>query len=350
MVLRVAINGFGRIGRMLFRLWLRQCIDSQDAGTIQDANAVKVEIVAINDVADWHTLAYLLEFDSTHGRFPQAVFFDEEKKILSVAGRAVPVFQESDPADLPWVELNVDVVVESSRKYRTKQALSVHLKQGAKRVLLACPGDASLDCLSVYGINHLLIAQHQYISAASCTVNALAVALKPLQSFSVQSLSFTEIHAVTADQKTVDCAHSDIRRSRASGVNMIPTPTRATTLIAEVLPEYHGVVQGYSLRVPVLNVACLDMTVVCQQPVSVDEVHQAYRQFADTSLKEVLFYNEQPLVSTDFIGHYASAVYDATQTSVVANVLKIVVWYDNEWGYASRLWDLLQYLQSIDHS
>ena len=343
MGLRVAINGFGRIGRMLFRLWFSQCFNHKE---LDDP---KVEIVAINDIADWRALAYLLEFDSTHGRFPYAVFFDEEKKALRVGEKSIPIFQESNPVGLSWAELKVDIVVESSRKYRTKQALSVHLKQGAKRVLLACPGDAPLDCLSVYGINHLLMtAEHQYISAASCTVNALAVALKPLQQFSVHSLSFTEIHAVTADQKTVDCAHSDIRRSRASGVNMIPTQTRATTLIAEVFPEYRGVVQGYSLRVPVLNVACLDMTVVCQQPVSVEAVHRAYRAFADTSLQGILFYNEQPLVSTDFIGHCASAVYDATQTSVVANVLKIVVWYDNEWGYASRLWDLLKHLREGD--
>lgn len=344
MVLRVAINGFGRIGRMLFRLWFSQCFGREAV------DAIKVEIVAINDVAHWHTLSYLLEFDSTHGRFPHAVFFDEEKKVLNVGGKSIPVFQESDPVHLPWAELKVDVVVESSRKYRTKQALSVHRARGAKRVLLACPGDSPLDCLSVYGINHLSIAQHQYISAASCTVNALAVALKPLQQFSVQSLSFTEIHAVTADQKTVDCAHSDIRRSRASSVNMIPTSTRATSLIAEVFPEYQGVVQGYSLRVPVLNVACLDMTVICQRPVALEEVHQAYRFFAETSLKGLLFYNEQPLVSSDFIGHCASAVYDATQTSVVANALKIVVWYDNEWGYANRLWDLLKHLQTVNHA
>ena len=242
-------------------------------------------------------------------------------------------------------DLDVDVVVESSRKFRTRKALSLHLTSGAKKVLLACPGEEPLDYLAVYGINHIALNDaHQLISAASCTVNALAVAIKPIRALEIETLSFTEIHAVTADQKMVDCAHSEIRRSRAGGVNMIPTPTRATRLIGDVFPELKENVQGYSLRVPVLNVACLDLTFVCKNTVQIASVHALYRMASLGDLSTVLAFNQSPLVSGDFIGHSASAVYDATQTSAIGRTLKIIVWYDNEWGYSNRLVDLIKYI------
>jgi len=328
MSIRVAINGFGRIGRLVFKV---------------AQNDPDIEFVAINDLTDAPTLAYLLKYDSVHGRYPVKV---EVKDSTLIAGnRTVKVLAEKDPAKLPWKEMGVDIVVESTGVFRKREQLEYHLKQGAKKVVLTVPSKDEIDNTIVIGVNdNTLKATDKIVSNASCTTNCLAPIVKILHdNFGIVRGLMTTIHAYTNDQKLLDLPHKDLRRARAAAVSMIPTTTGAARAVGKVIPELKGKLDGVSIRVPVSDGSIVDLVAELKKKVTVDEINQAVKKAADGPMKGVVEYCEDPIVSVDVVGNPHSSIFDAQSTSVMGdNLIKIFAWYDNEWGYSCRTVDLVK--------
>jgi glyceraldehyde 3-phosphate dehydrogenase len=327
---RVGINGFGRIGRNFYRAL--------------SAAGADIEVVAVNDLTDTKTLAHLLKYDSILGRFPAEVRADSEN--ILVAGLPIRVLVERDPANLPWKDLGVDVVIESTGFFTKAADARKHLDGGAKKVIISAPATDD-DITVVMGVNHANYdpANHHIISNASCTTNCLAPLAKVLQDgWGIQSGLMTTIHAYTQDQNLQDGPHKDLRRARAAALNIVPTSTGAAKAIGLVLPELKGKLDGYALRVAVPTGSATDLTVTLGSEVSVDEVKAAYRAAADGELKGYLTYTEDPIVSSDIVTDPSSCIFDAGLTKVIGNQVKVVGWYDNEWGYSNRLVDLVGFV------
>lgn len=327
MAIRVAINGYGRIGRNV----LRALYESNRQNQIQ--------IVGINDLGDPKTSAHLTRFDSTHGRFPGEVKLDNEYMIVN--GDKIRMIAERDPTKLPWGELKVDVVFECTGFFTSKDKASAHLKAGAKKVIISAPGGDDVDATIVYGVNQsVLKASDTVISNASCTTNCLAPLAKVLnESVGIVNGLMTTIHAYTNDQVLVDSYHSDLRRARSATQSMIPTKTGAASALGLVLPELSGKLDGFAMRVPTVNVSVVDLTFRAARKTSVDEINQLIKKAAEGSMKGVLAYNDEPLVSIDFNHNPHSSIFDATQTKVIDDLVKVLSWYDNEWGFSNRMLD-----------
>ena len=328
MAVKIAINGYGRIGRMTLR------------AVYESGRRSDIQIVAINDLGDAETNAYLTRYDSAHGPFPFEVKVDGDA--LIVDGDRIRVLAERNPADLPWAELGVDVVMESTGFFATKEKAQPHLEAGAKKVLISAPAGKNVDATIVYGVNHdVLKASDTVVSNASCTTNCLAPLVKPLHDEIglVQGL-MTTIHAYTNDQVLTDVFHKDLRRARSATQSMIPTKTGAAAAVGLVLPELDGKLDGFSIRVPTINVSMVDLTFTAARETSVEEINSIIKTASEGSLKGVLAYNDGPLVSIDFNHNPASSTYDATLTKVMGgNLVKVCSWYDNEWGFANRMLD-----------
>jgi glyceraldehyde 3-phosphate dehydrogenase len=330
MTIKVAINGFGRIGRNILRAYY-------EGGKKQG-----LQFVAINDLGDAATNAHLLKYDTAHGRFPGAVAVEGDA--IVVEGDRLKVLAERDPAKLPWKALGVDVVMECTGLFTGKaKGGASHLAAGAKKVIISAPGDKDVDRTVVYGVNHQsLKAADTVISNASCTTNCLAPLVKALdERIGVVSGLMNTIHSFTNDQVLTDVFHKDLRRARSATQNMIPTKTGAAAAVGLVLPHLNGKLDGFSIRVPTINVSIVDLSFVAKKATTVDEVNQAVKQASDTDLKGVLQYNTEPLVSSDFNHNPASSVFDATLTRVTGGTLvKVCSWYDNEWGFSNRMLDV----------
>ena len=330
MSVRVAINGFGRIGRAVFRI----IAERPDSG---------IEVVAINDLADDDVLAYLLKNDSVMGQFAGEV--QTADGIMTAGGHTVQMLMEPDPTKLPWAELNVDVVVEATGIFRTREKAAMHIEAGAKKVLLTVPAKDEVDATIVLGVNgDSLESSDQVISNASCTTNCLAPVAKVLNdSFGVKRGVMTTVHAYTNDQRLADVPHSDLRRARAATENIIPTTTGAARAVGLVLPELAGKLDGMAMRVPVPDGSIVDLVIELDQDVTVEQVNAAMKAAAEGELEGILQYSEEPLVSTDIIGNPYSSIFDANATQVMdGRFVKIVSWYDNEWGYSNRVVDLIE--------
>ncbi len=332
MALRVAINGYGRIGRNVLRAYF-------EAG----ANPA-LEFVAINDLGSPETLAHLTRYDSTHGRFDEPVELADQH--LLIAGRRIRLLSESEPENLPWRELAVDVVLECTGEFRARAEAARHLNAGARRVIIGAAPFDHVDATVVYGVNHAgLNGEHRIISSVSCTTHALVPLVKILdEAFGIESGLMTEIHAVTSDQVLLDHTHRDLRRGRAAGHNIIPTTSSSIGALKRVLPEMADKIDGYSVRVPTLNVAAIDFSFVAKTPVTVAAINTLFRQKAAAEFAEILQYCDEYLVSSDFNHSPYSLIFDATETRVVGRQAKVLAWYDNEWGYAHRLLDLCTFL------
>ena len=333
--MKVAINGFGRIGRSVFRI-----LNSK-----QD-----VDIVAINDIFDKGALTYLLKYDTVMGRFPDEVSLEGD--ILKTGSQSVKLIAERDPSSLPWGELGVDIVIESTGIFRQRDQLENHITAGAKRVVLTVPSKDEIDYTVVLGVNDDgLLPEHRIVSNASCTTNCLAPMAKVLNdSFGIDMGVINTIHAYTNDQRLADVPHSDWRRSRAAAENVIPTTTGAARAVGKVLPELDGKLDGIAMRVPVPDGSVVDLNVRLEKDVSIDDVNDAVRSAADSGpLKNVLQYSTLPVVSSDIIGNPHFSIFDAPFTRVIeGNFVKTLNWYDNEWGYSNRVADLLGVLHALD--
>ncbi len=328
MTIKLGINGYGRIGRNMLR-----ALYEGDKGS-------ELEIVAVNDLGDANTNAHLTRHDTAHGRFPGTVEVDGDNMIVN--GDKIRVLAERDPAKLPWGDLGVDIVLESTGFFRTREAASKHLAGGAKKVIISAPGGADVDATVVYGVNHdILKKEHEIISNASCTTNCLAPLVKPLhEKIGVRHGIMTTIHAYTNDQVLTDVFHKDLRRARSATMSQIPTKTGAAAAVGLVLPELNGRLDGFSMRVPTINVSAVDLSFVAERDTSVDEINDIMRAASEGSLKGVLAYNDAPLVSIDFNHDPASSTYDASLTKVMEGTLvKVIAWYDNEWGFSCRMLD-----------
>ncbi|NPA42116.1 MAG: type I glyceraldehyde-3-phosphate dehydrogenase [Aquificae bacterium] len=337
MSIRIGINGFGRIGRSFFRA----CRGHED-----------IEIVAINDLTDSQHLAHLLKYDSVHGIYPGKV--EAKEDALVVEDREIKVFAQKDPSQIPWGELGVDVVIESTGVFRDREKASLHLKGGAKKVVISAPAK-NPDITIVLGVNEDSYdpREHSVISNASCTTNCLAPTVKVLKdAFGVEKGYMVTVHAYTNDQRLLDLPHKDLRRARAAAVNIIPTTTGAAKAIGEVIPELKGKLDGTARRVPVPDGSLIDLTVtVSKAPSSVEEVNERFRETAQKYLesgkpylREILQFCEDPIVSTDIVGNPHSAIFDAPLTAVIDNMVHVAAWYDNEWGYSCRLRDLVLFM------
>lgn len=323
MTVRVAINGFGRIGRTFFRA-------AQKEG-------VGFEIVAINDLTDVETLAHLLKYDSIMGRFGEEV--EVKEGALVVGGKEIKILAERDPQNLPWKDLGVDVVLESTGFFTDGTKAKAHLEAGAKKVILSAPGK-NIDGTFVMGVNddQYDAANHHIVSNASCTTNCLAPMAKVLNdAFGIKQGLMTTIHAYTADQRLQDAPHRDLRRARAAAVNMVPTSTGAAAAVGLVLPELKGKLDGFAVRVPTITGSITDLTFTAEREVTVEEVNAAVKAAAEGPLKGIIKYNEDPIVSKDIEGEPISTVFDAPLTKVIGDQVKVIAWYDNEYGYVSRL-------------
>jgi glyceraldehyde 3-phosphate dehydrogenase (phosphorylating) len=329
MTIKVAINGFGRIGRNILRAYYER----GDHG---------IKIVAINDLGPIETNAHLLRYDSTHGTFPGTVEID--KQDLIVNGDRIHFCSERDAKQLPWHHHDVDVVFECTGHYASREKAQAHLEAGAKKVIISAPAGKTIDATIVYGVNHqILTAQHKIISNASCTTNCLAPLVQPLhKAVGIQKGLMNTVHAYTNDQVLVDSSHSDLRRARSATQSMIPTKTGAAAAVGLVLPELDGRLDGFSIRVPTINVSVVDLTFIAERDTSVDEINELLANAAASTLKGVLAVNEAPLVSCDFNHHPASSIADLTQTKVIGNLVKVIAWYDNEWGFSNRMLDVAQ--------
>ncbi|HVY04525.1 MAG TPA: type I glyceraldehyde-3-phosphate dehydrogenase [Burkholderiales bacterium] len=328
MAIRVAINGYGRIGRNILRA-------HYEGGKKHD-----IQIVAINDLGDAKINAHLTKYDTAHGKFPGDVAVDGDS--LVVNGDKIRVCAVRNPAELPWKELNVDVVLECTGLFTSKAKAGAHLAAGAKKVVISAPGDKDVDATVVFGVNHkTLKASHTVISNASCTTNCLAPLVKALNdSIGVVNGLMTTIHAYTNDQVLTDVYHTDLRRARSATMSMIPTKTGAAAAVGLVLPELNGKLDGFAMRVPTINVSVVDLAFVAKRATTVDEVNAAVKKAADGELKGILEYNKDPLVSVDFNHNPASSVFDSTLTKVSEGTLvKVLSWYDNEWGFSNRMLD-----------
>src|SRR5512132_17412 len=334
MPVRVAINGFGRVGRAL----LRSAHEREAA----------IEIVAINDVTDPATLAALLRHDSVYGRFPAEVGSTEDA--ITVDGSEIPALSERDPEKLPWGELGVDVVIESTGRFRTRSGAAKHLTAGAQKVIISAPakGDEPVDANLVLGVNVdevLDPERHRIVTNASCTTNCLAPVAKVLhETVGIRHGLMTTVHAYTADQNLLDGPHKDLRRARAGAINMVPTSTGAAKALGLVIPELQGRLHGYAVRVPLPTGSLVDLTIESERPTTVEEVNAAFADRADSGeLEGILAYSEEPLVATDVVRSDYSAVFDAPLTAVIDGTqVKVVAWYDNEWGYSTRMVELAE--------
>ncbi len=336
MAIRIAINGFGRIGRNV----LRALYEAQRQQEIQ--------IVAINDLGDAETNAHLTRNDTAHGRFPGSVAV--EGGDLVVNGDRIRVCAERDPAKLPWAEMKVDIVLECTGLFTSKAKASAHLTAGARKVIISAPGDKDVDGTFVYGVNHdQLRASDVVISNASCTTNCVAPLAKVLhEAIGIEHGLMTTIHAYTNDQVLTDVFHKDLRRARAAAHNQIPTKTGAAAAVGLVLPELDGKLDGFSMRVPTINVSVVDLTFVARRPTTSAEIDAAVEAAAKGALKGVLGINREPLVSSDFNHDPRSSIYDATQTRVMGGTLvKVLSWYDNEWGFSNRLLDMVEAFHAV---
>ena len=333
--MKIAINGFGRIGRSVFRIL---------------NNRENIDVVAINDIFDKGALTYLLKYDTVMGRFPEEVSLEGD--ILKTQSQSVKLLAERDPASLPWNELGVDIVIESTGIFRQRDQLQYHINAGAKRVVLTVPSKDEIDYTVVLGVNDDgLKPEHKIVSNASCTTNCLAPMAKILnESFGIQMGVINTIHAYTNDQRLADVPHSDWRRSRAAAENVIPTTTGAARAVGKVLPELDGKLDGIAMRVPVPDGSVVDLNVRLDKEVTTDEVNDVIRSASESGpLKNVLQYSNLPVVSTDIIGNPHSSIFDAPFTRVIGgNFVKTLNWYDNEWGYSNRVVDLLETLHALD--
>jgi glyceraldehyde 3-phosphate dehydrogenase len=330
MAIRVGINGFGRIGRNFFRVAYRES---------------DFQIVAVNDITDARTLAHLLKYDTVLGRFEADVRYDAEHIIVD--GQPIRVLSRKDPAELPWKDLGVDIVIESTGLFTDRDSAAKHLTAGAKRVIISAPAKKP-DITICMGVNHELYdpSQHFILSNASCTTNCLAPVVKVLlKNFGFVAGFMCTTHAYTNDQRVLDLPHRDLRRARAAAVNIIPTTTGAAIAVGEVIPEVRGRLDGIALRVPVPDVSAIQLTAVLEKSVTVEQVNQAFRAAAEHDLRGILAYTDEELVSSDYIKSPYSAVVDGPCTRVVnGNVVSVVAWYDNEWGFSSRLRDLVRWM------
>jgi glyceraldehyde 3-phosphate dehydrogenase len=329
MTIRVAINGYGRIGRNILRA-------HYEGGKKHD-----LQVVAINDLGNAQTNAHLTRYDTAHGRFPGTVTVDGDAMVVN--GDRIQVCAKRNPAELPWKDLKIDVVLECTGLFTSKERASAHLAAGAKKVIISAPGGKDVDATVVYGVNHkTLKASHTVISNASCTTNCLAPLAKALHDrIGVVCGLMTTVHAYTNDQVLTDVYHEDLRRARSASMNMIPTKTGAAAAVGLVLPELNGKLDGYSIRVPTINVSIVDLSFIAKRATTVEEVNAAVKQASETDLKGILEYNKEPLVSSDFNHNPASSIFDATLTKVSEGTLvKVSSWYDNEWGFSNRMLDV----------
>lgn len=324
--IKVAINGFGRIGRLSFRAMLKK---------------ENLEVVAINDLTDTKTLAHLLKYDSVHGKFAGEVSYDAENLIIN--GQKIRVYAEKDPKNLPWSNLGVEVVLESTGRFTDEAGAGGHIAAGAKKVIISAPATGNIPTV-VLGVNdHILTGKEPIISNASCTTNCLAPMAKVLDDvFGIESGYITTIHAYTADQNLQDAPHKDLRRARAAAYSIVPTSTGAAKAVGLVLPHLKGKLDGVAMRVPIPDGSLTDLVAVLKKPATIAEINQAMKQAAETSLKGILAYTDEPIVSIDIVGDTHSCIFDAQMTAVMGNLVKVVGWYDNEAGYSHRIADLIE--------
>ncbi len=329
MTIRVAINGYGRIGRNILRA-------HYEGGKRHD-----LQFVAVNDLGNAQTNAHLTRYDTAHGKFPGTVAVEGDAMVVN--GDRIQVCAKRNPAELPWRDLKIDVVLECTGLFTSKEKASAHIAAGAKKVIISAPGGKDVDATVVFGVNHAILkAAHTVISNASCTTNCLAPLVKALDDrIGVLSGLMTTVHAYTNDQVLTDVYHEDLRRARSASMNMIPTKTGAAAAVGLVLPHLNGKLDGYSIRVPTINVSIVDLSFVAKRATTVDEVNNAVRQASESDLKGILEYNKDPLVSSDFNHNPASSIFDSTLTKVSAGTLvKVSSWYDNEWGFSNRMLDV----------
>ena len=329
MTIKVGINGFGRIGRNVFRAGLGD---------------KEIDFVAVNDITDAKTLAHLLKYDSVHGKLPEVKL---ENDTILVGERKLKVLCERDPSNLPWKDLGVEVVIESTGIFRDRERASKHLTAGAKKVIISAPAKGE-DITIVMGVNEnkYIPEEHHIISNASCTTNCLAPVAKVLNDvFGIEKGVMTTIHSYTADQNLMDLPHKDLRRARAAALSMIPTTTGAAEATSLVIPELKGKLTGMAFRVPTPNVSVVDLVVVLKKKTSPEEINQSFKEASQRSLKGILDYTDEPLVSKDFNGNSYSSIVDGLSTLVIeGNLAKIIAWYDNEWAYSCRILDLIKYI------
>ncbi len=333
MAVKVAINGFGRIGRLVFRIMSKRS---------------DVQVLAINDITDAKTLAHLLKYDSVHGRFDGTV--EAKESSIVVNGKEIKISAEKDPAALPWKALGIDIVVESTGVFRKKEQIAKHLQAGAKKVILTVPAKDEIDATIVLGVNDDdLKPEHKIVSNASCTTNCLAPVVKVLNdTFGLKEGLMTTIHSYTNDQRILDLPHSDLRRARSAAMSMIPTTTGAAKAVGKVIPKLNGKLNGMSIRVPTPDGSVVDLVATTEKEVTVDSVNAAMKKAAEGELKGILEYTEDPIVSVDIVGNPYSSVFDSKATMTMgSNMVKIISWYDNEWGYSNRVVDLLVKMASM---
>ncbi|GAA1218542.1 type I glyceraldehyde-3-phosphate dehydrogenase [Rhodoglobus aureus] len=331
MSVKIGINGFGRIGRNFFRAAM--------------AKGSNIEIVAVNDLTDNKTLAHLLKYDTITGRLDAEVTFDNDQIVVN--GTAIKVFAERDPSNLPWGELGVDIVIESTGHFTKSVDAAKHIAAGAKKVIVSAPASGDGVATVVLGVNEgdYDPAVHNIISNASCTTNCLAPLAKVfMDNFGIDTGFMTTVHAYTADQNLQDGPHGDLRRARAAAQNVIPTSTGAAKALGLVLPELVGKLDGYALRVPVITGSITDLTITTSSEVTVEKINAAYKAAAEGPLKGILKYTEDEIVSSDIVGDPHSSIFDAGLTKVIGNQVKVASWYDNEWGYSNRLVDVAEYV------
>jgi glyceraldehyde 3-phosphate dehydrogenase len=329
MTVRVAINGYGRIGRNILR------------AHYEDGKSHDLAIVAINDLGPPETNAHLTRYDTAHGKFPGKVEVQGDEMVVN--GDRIKVVAQRDPAQLPWKDLGVDVVLECTGFFTTKEKASAHVKGGAKKVIISAPGGKDVDATIVYGVNDkALKASYTVISNASCTTNCLAPLVKPLhEAIGLENGLMTTVHSFTNDQVLTDVFHEDLRRARAAGMNMIPTKTGAAAAVGLVLPELNGKLDGYAIRVPTINVSIVDLSFIAKRDTTVDEVNDVMKKASESGpLKGILGFNKAPLVSSDFNHDPRSSIFDATLTKVSGRLVKVSSWYDNEWGFSNRMLDV----------
>ncbi|MBW0454224.1 MAG: type I glyceraldehyde-3-phosphate dehydrogenase [Candidatus Kinetoplastibacterium crithidii] len=327
MSIRVAINGYGRIGRNILR------------AHYEGGKKHGIEIVAINDMGNVESSAHLTRFDTAHGRFTGTV--SVEKDCMIVNGDRIRMFSNRNPEELPWRELGIDVVMECTGVFTSKSKAMVHINNGAKKVVISAPGGNDVDATIVFGVNdNLLKANHTIISNASCTTNCLVPLVKPLHdSIGIETGLMTTVHSYTNDQVLTDVSHNDLRRARSATMNMIPTKTGAAAAVGLVLPDLKGKLDGYSIRVPTINVSLVDLSFVAKRNTSVEEVNETIRLASEGYLKGVLEFNKDLLVSSDYNHNAASSIFDSTLTKVSGRLVKVFSWYDNEWGFSNRMLD-----------
>jgi len=325
--MKIAINGFGRIGRMTLR-------------ALQDKT--DVEVVAINDLTNIETLTHLLKYDTGHGRFPGEVNSDGD--YIVVNANRIKLLSEKDPEKLPWGDLGIDAVIESTGRFTDKKSAEAHLRAGAKKVLITAPATGGVKTI-VHGVNNEIIGGDQIYSTASCTTGSIAPILHVLdKEFGVESGYMATVHAFTADQNLQDAPHKDLRRARAAAYNIIPTTTGAAKAIGDVLPNLKGKLDGYSFRVPVIDGSIVDLSINLQKEATAAEINDLLKHYADSSLKGIMQYTEEPFVSSDILGNTHSSIVDGTMTKAIGRLIKVVAWYDNEVGISNRIADLISEL------